>query len=326
MTGGTDDVAKVALSYEIDPLKYIGNLQEFDGTRDELKNFIEAVDRIVPVTTRYDAAAHQFFISAIRRKIKGEAQKVLNIHSNISNWSEIKLVLENNFVEKKTSEQIYDELRDVEFRRTVLDFYNDIRSILSRLNEKIQYEGVKGDELKITVSSNNRKGLEIFKNRLGDPMYTVLQCRNPKNLEEAIRILGEGNYLNRISNKYIKNKTEFVNKAPQRFNKPLLHNNNPQIKTNFRNSEQNNYRFNRPQNYSRQHNNYGRPEAMDVDPSTNYNRNTYRLNRPPNNSRQLNYNYGRAEAMDVDPSMNSRFQVNTTENFPLGASNNNFRT
>lgn len=299
-------VGPPALSkYTVDPLQYINNIQEFHGEPEELKNFIEAVETVWPYVLQFDETGVKFFFVNIKRKVKGEAQKILNIYNSITNWNELKSILNNNFSEKKSSNKIYDELRNVDFQGTVLNFYNKIRSILSRLNLKIQSEVNNRADLIRISESNNRQALEIFKTKLGEPMFTVLQCRNPQNLEEALDILTEGNYLDRTSNNFFN-----ANKRYKNFQA----NSRPPQRSNFssgpRYNNTSNQQFNRPQTNIPRNNPNFRGNIR------NYYNQTDNNNSPSQNSKQSFYS-----------SRNSRMEVDrSTENFPLSASNNAYPT
>ncbi|XP_055387407.1 uncharacterized protein LOC129616012 [Condylostylus longicornis] len=166
-------------------MQYIQNLPEFNGKGEELYSFIELVDDICPLILRYDPSSQKILLNKVRSKVIGSAREVLEINNNIQSWSEIKSVLINNFGDSKTVLQIYDKLRAVSFTtlvQTCLDLFNEIKKILRGLNNK-----VKADPNSVfTTAINIETALNIFKDKLPKPMRSILYCRNPATIEEAM--------------------------------------------------------------------------------------------------------------------------------------------
>lgn len=103
-------------------------------------------------------------------------------------------MLENNFGEKKSCEELFDDLRAVTFNKTTIDFYNDIKYRLRRLCDKAVMILGEGEAANQVALNNQRSALHVFKNKMPEPMRTVLACRNPSSLEEAMDILFENGY------------------------------------------------------------------------------------------------------------------------------------
>lgn len=325
------------LTLEIDPLKYIERLPEFDGKGNDLINFLDLVELIIPSVIKYDISSQNILLSRIKSKLVNKARVVIEVNNNAKTWSEIREVLINNFGEKKSALQIYNELRDVTFTSNSVDLYNNIKNILRRLNNKIREE----PNSSFSIAANIKTGLEIFKDKLPEPMRSVLFSRNPETIEVAMDILHEGNYAyfnpfgNNSKNKNNSNNNSRFNYGNNK-NNSKINQNQYRNNANYNKSNSANYNnFNRNNNYNRNYNS-----------NNSYNQNTNRTNNNNHNSNNYNDNNSRAnynnfnnsrsnsqntrrnatnsqsEPMDVvPPSINSRVNtVQTVENFQLTAS------
>lgn len=319
------------LALSINPLKYIENLPEFNGRGEELFTFIELVDNITPEVMKYDISSQTLLLNRIKSKLRGKAREIIEINNHVSVWSEIKSILINNFGDKKSALQIFDELRGVTFTSNSVNLYNEIKIILRRLNNKVKDE----PNAELTIKANIASGLTVFKEKLPEPMRSIIFSRNPSTLEGALDILYESNYANYtpFQNNFFKNKNPQRNNQQFSISRPSNNSNNNSKYTNVRQNNQQNYNSGFRQNghSQRNYNTGNRPN--------NYNQNNFTdrslLFNRSQNTRQ-NYNsrpntiYSRIEPMDVDVSRNSRVNTveiqNEVENFHLEASENHNRS
>lgn len=234
---------------EIDPVKYAQKLPTFGGRTEDLKTFLDIVEVMVPTLQAYDLESQHIVVNIIKTKLTGRAQLILNINSHINTWQQIKAILISNFSDKKTSFQLLDELKLTRFETNVLDFYNTLQKKLQKFNLKSELEG------RINECENNKRiALEVFKNKVVEPVKSVLFSRNPQNMEEALSILVEGNYLS------YGNRRNFTKTSNSTENPP------PQLQNQ---SDPYNYQsFNRNQNSVQSRiRKFGPPTPMDVDNS-----------------------------------------------------------
>lgn len=178
----------------LDPIKYLNNIPQFNGNRNDLLTFTRLIDRIHPVLRGYDELSQLLFSDIIKGRLVGKAKEIIEINIQAQSWTDIKRVLENNFGEKKSCEELFDELRSVTFNNTTVDFYNDIKYRLRRLNNKSLLLLGEGEAANQVAINNQRSALHVFKNKMPEPMKTVLACRNPDSLESAMDILFENGY------------------------------------------------------------------------------------------------------------------------------------
>lgn len=280
---------------EIDPIKYLQKLPTYDGNFTDLYMFIDLIDRIGTILETYDNMSQSIFLDIIKSKLLGTAKDVSDINNHLTRWTELKEVLVNNFGDRLSVEQLYDKLRSIKFKTNAKNFYDEIITCLRRLNMKTRTVYQNEARYNELIIANKRTALDIFKNKLLEPMRSIIICRNPNNIENAMKIIFDSNYayFNPVPNT---NTNQNQNQNTERkFQKPYNnrqtnnyrnYNNNPNTNNTFENqipyqniSFQNNNAPNR-QNFNGQqsapyvHDN-DRPKPMEIgnfhqDISTNF--------------------------------------------------------
>ena len=76
------------------------------------------------------------------------------------------------------------------------DFYNEIKNSLRSLNNKTVPDLGTNVNSEQIARNNMRTALNIFKEKIPEPIKTILGCRNPNTLEEAMNILFASGYTN----------------------------------------------------------------------------------------------------------------------------------
>lgn len=178
----------------INPLKYLSSLPEFHGDPRDLQTFTTLIDRIHPHLRTYDETTQLLFSDIIKSKFKGKARQTIEINCHATSWTDIKSILQNNFGDRRSCEELFDELRGVTFKTTTLDFYNDIKSKLHRLNNKLIVILGESGAARQSALNNMHTALNIFKSKIPEPMKSILFCRNPDDLEQAMDILFQAGY------------------------------------------------------------------------------------------------------------------------------------
>lgn len=268
------------------PDSYIKDVPEFDGRREKLEPFIEAIDQIAPAIVALPREAAPYYLQKIKTKLTGKARLVLDLNTEVNNWTQIKTVLINNFGEKRNIFALTDELRNCRFNNDVLGYLNEIRYRLRNLVSKARSEAADLVVLNRDIEHYNRLALKVFINGLPETHSTILHARNPNTLEEAERILGETDHLySRRSNRTYNNNfqvTHSNNNNAQRVrhdqnpNNARNNNFNGRQLHNFNNFQQNNNRnFGNPNRHPNNNNN--RNFNNNVRPNFNQNRGTNRM-------------------------------------------------
>lgn len=313
----------------IDPLKYLSNLPDFFGDSKDLQNFTALIDRINPHLETYDELSKQLFLDIIKSKLKGKARQTIEINCHATSWTQMKIVLQNNFGDRRTCDELFDVLRATTFKTNTVEFYNEVKDKLHRLNNKIVIILGETDAARQSARNNMQTALNIFKSKIPEPMKTILFCRNPIDIEEAMDILFQAGYAyssNPDNQKHFTPRHQQTHNNGNNYNRSSYKNsshNRPNNQNNFHNSQ--NYRENqRYTTYNQRQNSrnpvqqhYGQNNAPDLRPQNQFHRQNI-----PRESIQWHNNHNfqptqRQEPMDVNVNVIS-------ENFRDRASGSNF--
>lgn len=278
---------------EVDALRYLERQQMFDGRREDLPIFLANIEDIIPVLNQFNPAGQQMLINTIKSKITGKARQIIEINSHVNTWVEIKNLLVKNFSSHKSIQTLHEELRQINYKSSVLEFFNEIQAKLSELNQKCKQENNV-----IDIPLNINIALRIFKTKIHEPMRTILFARDPPTIESALNILSEGGYL------YQKDK-------PEQKTENFFQNHNKNInrfqnnKQNFNQNNNYNNRFNNHNNNPWRHNNNNNNQRPFFNQRPQYN-NNFRQNYPQRQNFQQQPQLPRPEPMDVDRSGQTR--------------------
>lgn len=265
------------ISLQVEPLKYLNRLPEFNGDYRDLHVFLNLVDRVHPILSAYDEPSQYLFSDIIKSKLKGKAREIIEINCQAQSWADIKEILTNNFGEKLSLEELYDELRSTTFGSNSVEFYNEIKQRLRKLNNKTVTLLGHGTASNECARNNARTALNLFKEKMPEPMRTILICRNPESLERAMEILFQSGYA------YTANTSEPKNGTRQ-YGQNRTNQNNYQ-----RNWKRNNYhRQSQQRNYDHRPNN--QQNGQNFQRQDNYNQRPNDQQNGRNFQRQENYN------------------------------------
>lgn len=297
----TTDSGQSPLSISIEPLKYLGNLPEFSGDYRDLQTFINLIDRVHPILRAYDEPSQYLFSDIIKSKLKGKAREIIEINCQAESWNDVKQILVNNFGDRHSLEELFDKLKSVTFKTNSVEFYNDIKTRLRSLNNKTITLLGSGSATNECARNNMKTALNLFKEKLPEPMKTILTCRNPDSLETAMEILFQSGYAyttisNGIfaSNAKQPNRSDNSNKRQPQYENRQQQDNSNQYQyrpgqENKSNKRQPQYDNRQQQNYSHQYNRYTQGNN-NYKPGYNQN-NEYNKNFQGNNYQHRDINY-----------------------------------
>lgn len=292
----------------LDPLRFIERLPDFSGDRKDLYTFISLVDRINPLLSAYDEPSQLIFFDIIKSKLKGKAKEAIEINFHAQSWEEVKTILTNNFGEKQSVEELYDRLRAVVFKTNAIEFYNEIKDRLRSLNNKTAVDVGASQNSEQIAKSNINTALNVFKAKLPEPMKTILACRNPDSLEEAMDILFSSGYANYEINK---NKHRPQTNVNSRSNENFQHNSNRGGQ--YSSSNRDDFQNNRNNSGSRSSNN-NPPNNRNTSNNNHVNRNNANYNYPTSDNRNSHYSQNPPEPMDINMVQNTDTLGNVNQN------------
>lgn len=179
------------------------SVPDFDGKEEDLTLFIEY---IVDVRQHAEASYLRLFDLRIRHKIVGKANISLINNNNPTDWNNIKAVLKSNFCITESIESIVNKIKTSEMRTTIEEFYEYLKTLLTRLNLRAAIEE---NNQWYTCTNNEKMVLRIFISKLPNEAKLIQNARNPNILMKAKEILVETEYFYRYFNLSKNNTTTF---------------------------------------------------------------------------------------------------------------------
>lgn len=301
----------------------IKELPNFNGNQRLLFDFLNNVEEILSIIKNIqDTPLYKLWLRAIRNKIVGQANEVLDTNGTTLNWEEIKDNLISHYSDKRNETSLIRDLHSLKQNNSSIEqFYSSIIEIFSNLNNQINIHEFNDGVKLAKINLYGKMCLNVFLTGLREPIGSVVLARNPLILQNAFEFcIAEQNIhysrntiqikpstINRPSNENINKFTPIRNIVPQFIRqspnliKPFNRNNFPN--TQYNNNSYNNPTFNKfPQHtfqnkfpYQSNFNRFGnpnyqqkisKPEPMDIDSSRyakqNFNKPMHRPNVPNN--------------------------------------------
>lgn len=159
-------------------------IPEFDGTRENFQKFLSCCDVVnKTATTESDK---KVLLQIIESRISGKVFNLIKYHPYAS-WEELKVVLQNQFLERRTIAQLQAELISCRQypNENVRSYANRLETLQTDLNEAcIQSEGI--DSSACIISLNAKTALKAFQDGLLESLRLIIRaCRHTK-LTDAI--------------------------------------------------------------------------------------------------------------------------------------------
>ncbi|XP_055838921.1 uncharacterized protein LOC129906950 [Episyrphus balteatus] len=122
-------------SINIDLLKLLKKLPNFNGKPCSLIIFINKSEFIINARSLYNDAVKEFIVSEIKSKITDFALDVVSRSGDPNDWQEVKKILVRNSGEKESFLKLKEQVDKV-YSRNITQLYNSYSDILCRLNNK----------------------------------------------------------------------------------------------------------------------------------------------------------------------------------------------
>lgn len=106
--------------------------ESFDGDRLKIRSFIKQVDAIFELAKPHQVSPLLLFVKS---KIVGKAREQIDIHCNLTSWSEISQLLLSLYQDKKSIDQLLEELNNTKQfgDENVSQFYQRLEDVCSRI-------------------------------------------------------------------------------------------------------------------------------------------------------------------------------------------------
>lgn len=172
-------------------------LQPFDGNPIKLHSFIKSIDDLMPEIERVrNTPAYTVWLLAIRSKIIGDADSVLEFSGTSSDWSEIKSNLITHYSDKRDEVTLTKDLfKMTQKDKPIEEFYKEIQFCLSLMVNQLNLNESNIDIRNAKNHFFQEMGLKVFLAGLNEPIGQIIRAQCPSSLKDALRrCLEERNY------------------------------------------------------------------------------------------------------------------------------------
>lgn len=138
---------------------------------------------------------YPIWIQAIRAKIVGDADNVLELYGTNLEWEEIKGNLITHYSDRRDEVSLTRDLFAIKQTGTVEDFYSRISHVVSLLVNLLNINELSAEVRSAKNIFYQDMGLKVFLSGLKD-LGPIIRAQGPSSLKEALRLcLEESNYL-----------------------------------------------------------------------------------------------------------------------------------
>lgn len=165
-------------------------IREFSGNRTEFGSWKKNVSRIMSLYEGRENTNAYFLITlAIRNKITGEADAVLESYNTPLNWKAIAKCLTDQFADKRDLKTLeYQLFSMTQGRLTVAEFYQAVYYQLSLILNQISVQELKPDSVHALKQNYREKALDTFIRGLNGDLPRLLAIKEPRDLGHALHL------------------------------------------------------------------------------------------------------------------------------------------
>nr|XP_034194803.1 protein kinase 4-like [Osmia lignaria] len=159
--------------------------REFDGDRTKLRSFIKQVDSVFELASPSQKPVLLLFV---KNKVEGKARDQIDIHCNLTTWEEVSELLLNLYQDKKSLDQLMEELNSIQQNRNenVSQFYERLEEFQSRILGTIHSTDCEDNTLAGRVAMINEMTLSRFVFHLHPQISQMLRYRDFPNINSAL--------------------------------------------------------------------------------------------------------------------------------------------
>lgn len=246
-------------------------IKSYNGDVESLPAFLTNCDNAMSLASSDQRSVLCKFIFS---QLEGKAQIACSLKT-FSDWEELKTFLKSTFGEKKHATHLLSDLRNCrqQSNEEVTKYALRVESILTKIQSDIQYSCKNPLELPGRIAAMEDVALNSFLLGLNNSISTIVRCRNPSSLSDAVQYATDEEKLFNLSrsqsrpqkqctvcNKIGHNSSEcFRNK---KHSQPSFHvNSNPNSHSNSNNASN---------SFNSNHSNSNNPNFNNLNKSCNY--------------------------------------------------------
>lgn len=166
----------------------VKDLPHFDGNPRMLYEFLNNVEEILLYVRGADRTPYgQIILRAIRNKITGQANEVLNMFGTALNWDVIKNNLILHYSDKRTETSLVRDLHNLrQYNKTVERFYSEIIEIQSSLCNNILIHEKDQNVISAKKELYAEMCLNAFLTGLREPLGSSIRAMRPESIATAL--------------------------------------------------------------------------------------------------------------------------------------------
>lgn len=305
----------------------VKDLPRYEGNKRSLYDFIDNVEEILGVMQEINGTGYaKIILRAIRNKIIGEANDVLNMYGTPLNWDDIKRNLIIHYSDKRNETSLIRDLHLCsQMNDSVEKFYSKIIDIYSTIINHIKIHETDPNVIKSKQNVYEQMCLNQYLSGLREPLGSIIRSMRPTSLSEAFNYCLQEQNISYIKNSYIR--ADIRKSLPHR---PSNLNNNINLIPKFPSNQYVNTNYSNNPNYPAPLyiNPHRPPQNLNsYKPIQNFNRSPQNFNSfrhpqnltSPQNSFQLNQSNFRPKTAlpkpePMDTSSNSKYKIPTQFN------------
>lgn len=165
----------------------IKDLPKFDGNPRLLFEFIHNVEEILSLIPHADGTVHsKILLRAVRNKVVGPANEVLNMYGTPLIWAAIRSNLVLHYSDKRNETSLIRDLHTLrQSHNTVEQFYSNVIEIFATISNHVQVYEENPVVIKAKSDLYSEMCLNTFLVGLREPLGSTVRAMKPKSLPEA---------------------------------------------------------------------------------------------------------------------------------------------
>lgn len=191
----------------------IKDLPKYDGNPRLLHEFITNVEEILLHIRGADTTPQGLILlRAIRNKIDGQANEVLNTYGTSLNWDEIKSNLISHYSDKRSETSLIRDLHNLkQYNKPVERFYSEVIEIQSTLTNNVSIHESEASVIAAKRELFSEMCLNSFLSGLREPMGSTVRAMRPESLAIALDYCIREQNINYLQTKHSRFKPYFKN-------------------------------------------------------------------------------------------------------------------
>lgn len=165
----------------------VKDLPTFDGNPRLLYDFLTNVEEILSLMPQLEGSTYEkIILRAVRNKIIGEANEVLNLYGTPVDWNQIKNNLILHYSDKRNETSLIRDLHQMRQGQSTLEhFYSKIIDILSAMTNHVNVHERDANVITAKLRLYGEMCLNTFLSGLKEPLGSTVRSMRPSKLAEA---------------------------------------------------------------------------------------------------------------------------------------------